>query len=100
MSPEVYAPLQGDPLSPMLFNAYIFNIMDYLTASSLYTIKLHLTETHGLLSADDLAMLAIHVSLPQMQKKLDRLAVYFDSLNLNINLDKTKFLIFLERSYR
>ena len=84
--------LQGDPLSPLLFNSYIYDIMDALNIPSCYPIKLHLTELNGLLFADDLVILAI--SKIQMQRKLEILNKYFSSLGLKINLSKTKCLIF------
>ena len=66
--------------------------MNCFNFPSIYPVKLHLSVINGLLFADDIVLLAI--SKIQMQRKLDLLYEYLSNLQLSINLDKTKFMVF------
>ena len=75
--------MQGDPLSSLLFNSYLYDI---------YPIKVNTQEISGFLFADDLVLLAI--SRIHIHRKINLLNVYLKKLNLKINIAKTKCIIF------
>ena len=84
--------LQGEPLSPALFNAYIFDIAEQLKENNVRPINLNVVELNMLLFADDIILVAdTKVSL---QQKINILQEYFRELKLSINLNKTKIVVF------
>ena len=82
---------QGDNLSPNLFKIFINDLPDYFSNSS-DPIIVNNQPVHCLLYADDVILLS--TSLLGLQTKLDRLKTYCNDWCLNININKTKVLIF------
>lgn len=84
---------QGCPLSPILFNLYvndIFELMNHNNDSNVYLNKDILI--NALMYADDLILLS---DTPEgLQKQIDKLSNYCDQWKLNINLKKTKIMVF------
>lgn len=74
--------LQGDPLSPLLFNIATADISEIITKEA---VKIYVY-------ADDLAISS--TSREELQETLDRLAVWARERDLKINLEKTVYLIF------
>ena len=84
---------QGCPLSPILFNLYvndIFRIMNLNNESEIFLNKE--VPINALMYADDLILLS--VTPEGLQKHIDKLSKYCDDWRLNINLKKTKIMIF------
>jgi hypothetical protein len=82
---------QGCVLSPTLFKLFINDIANIFD-NTCHPVKLHEEYLNCLLFADDLVLLAD--SKIGLQNALDRLSVYCKSWKLNINLEKTKTMIF------
>ena len=84
---------QGFPLSPILFNLYvndIFELMNKNNESNVYLNKD--VPINVLMYADDLIILSD--SPEGLQKQIDKLNTYCDKWKLNINIKKTKAMIF------
>ena len=82
----------GYSLSPLLFSLYIWDIEKTLQESN--TNGLAVTsrnQIHVLLFADDTVVVA--PTPKDLKKKIEILETYFDSLELRVNLDKTKVVI-------
>ena len=78
---------QGDCLSPiLLFSLYINDLPGKLSR------KKHMTDIDILLYADDLAMLAN--SREELKDKLNLLHLYCKDRNLNVNINKSKIMVF------
>lgn len=85
--------LQGDSLSPLLFALYISEIEKCLQESETDGIKINRDLViHLLLFADDTVVLAPYAGA--LKRKIKALEDYFDSLSLQVNLSKTKILVF------
>lgn len=82
---------QGDNLSPNLFKIFINDLPKYLLNSS-DPVFINNNPVHCLLYADDVILLS--TSLNGLQDKLNILKNYCDDWCLNINVKKTKALIF------
>ena len=80
---------QGCGLSPILFFIFVHYIPDFLSHEG---ITLHNSRIKFLQFADDLALLA--TTAKELQIALNDLANYCTINGLNINVDKTKVLIF------
>ena len=83
---------QGCNLSPLLFSLYISDLESYLATNTAGSIRLANRNAQLLLFADDLALLAD--SLKGLQDSIDRLVEFCKTWNLNINIDKTKVVVF------
>ena len=77
---------QGDSLSPILFSFYINDLPSKLSRVNTNT------DIDILLYADDLAILAS--SREELQHKLNVLRVYCKDRNLNVNVNKSKVMVF------
>ena len=83
---------QGHPLSPELFKVYFKKLSDLLNEALADCPTLSgLSVTH-LAWADDLVILALDQE--SLQKLLDIIATYCDDWGLEINISKTKFMVF------
>jgi hypothetical protein len=83
---------QGETLSPKLFTLFIEDIVKILYQSGVTSIKIGKAELDILLYADDMVLLAYNVF--DLQSKINVLCNYFKQNDLQINLSKTKCVIF------
>ena len=82
---------QGDNLSPNLFKIFLNDLPKYMDGS-IDSVTLNNHIIHCLMYADDLILLA---SSPNgLQSKLDILDKYCNDWCLNVNLSKTKVMVF------
>lgn len=79
---------QGCLLSPLLFSLYINDLHEYL-GGGIYIEELNI---RLLLYADDIVILAEEVEV--LQAMIDRLEKYCDDWNLEVNLTKSKIMVF------
>lgn len=88
--------LQGESASPQLFNLYIDGLIHDLYASGIPGVSLGSSNIHVLLFADDIVLLA---NTPdQLQKKIDVLSNSFKELGIQINISKTKVMVFTKQT--
>jgi hypothetical protein len=83
---------QGETLSPKLFTLFIEDIVKVLNDSGFTSIKIGKGEINILLYADDMVVIAYNVF--DLQNKINVLRRYFDENDLQINLSKTKIVVF------
>lgn len=84
---------QGEVLSPLFFSLYIADIEKILRNSGISGVKVSKQlDLQILLFADDMVVLA--ESEQQLQRKLNILREYFLSLDLKVNMSKTKVIVF------
>ncbi len=87
---------QGCCLSPTLFNIYINESADLLKQSDSPILQLLHTEVKYLLYADDLIILS---KTPEgLQNNLNILTKYCHDWNLEVNIPKTKIMIFQKKN--
>ena len=84
--------VQGCNLSPLFFSLFINDLESYLLTNTAGSITLANCKVQLLLFADDLALLAD--SIKGLQDSIDRLADFCKTWKLNINIDKTKVVVF------
>ena len=82
---------QGDVLSPNLFKIFINDLPDYLSETG-DSIFLNDLQIDCLMYADDVIL--ISQSASGLQNKIDKLQKFCNDWCLNININKTKVLIF------
>ncbi len=82
---------QGDSLSPLIFSLYIADIQEYITKFG-HGIEIMNIIIYLLCFADDMVLLANNEA--ELQKKIDKLQIYFHDLGLKVNLEKTKVMVF------
>ena len=83
---------QGDSLSPTLFNIFVDDIGKYFDTNLTSAVNLNGQKMNHLLYADDL--LLISESADGLQNSLDSLQKYSTEWKLDVNLKKTKIIIF------
>ena len=83
---------QGDSLSPTLFNIFLNDIGEQLNNENTYPLKLGQHNLNHLLFADDL--LLISETSSGLQNCLEQLGNYCNKWKLNVNINKTKAMIF------
>jgi len=83
---------QGDLLSPDLFNFYINDLNDYIEIGGFLFEGVWI---RILLYADDIVFVAENESI--LQKMINKLAVYCDTWDLKVNLEKSKIIVFRKR---
>ena len=84
---------QGCPLSPLLFNLYINDIFQLLDTSTCTPLLLNDSDqVNTLMYADDLVILG--KSEEELQTKLNQLSEYCKKWKLEINVGKTKCMVF------
>jgi len=85
--------LQGEVLFPLLFNLYISDIESVQKQADSIGVNInHLEQLHMLAYADDMVVLS--ESAHGLKKKIEALEVYFENLSLQVNIGKTKILVF------
>ena len=83
---------QGCNLSPLLFSLFINNLETYLTSNESGSFTLSSLQTHLLLFADDLMLLADSHS--GLQESMNRLNEFCKAWELHVNIEKTKVIVF------
>ena len=83
---------QGCNLSPMLFNLFIDDLVEYFQCAVTETVKLNEYSCTCLMYADDL--LLVSESWEGLCQTMDKLGNYCVQLKLNISSKKTKIMIF------
>ena len=83
---------QGCMLSPTLFNIYLSDLPEMLNIASTTEVMLRERPTNCLLYADDLVIFAR--SPEGLQRILNKLESFCEKVDLTVNLDKTKVMIF------
>ena len=84
--------LQGCQLSPLLFIIFINDLVEFLKIDGSESPCVMDQPVHALLFADDLVL--VSQTVVGLQLLLDRLALYCDHWNLEVNREKTKIVIF------
>ncbi|CAL8092827.1 unnamed protein product [Orchesella dallaii] len=84
--------LQGESLSPKLFTLFIDDIVDDIKLAGATPVRIEKFDVDMLLFADDIVLVAL--SSNDLQKKIDRINVYFQTNMLKVNLSKTKVIVF------
>lgn len=84
--------LQGESASPTIFNLFLEGIVNCISRQWIAGIRLLSITLHILLYADDMAILA--PSKETLQQKISIVASFLAERGLNINLDKSKVVIF------
>jgi len=87
--------LQGETVSPILWNLYLEDLIHELNKSDTLPVKLVGATLHALLYADDIILLAYTPG--ELQKKIDVLSAYLTDNGLKVNLSKTKYMVFSKR---
>jgi hypothetical protein len=90
--------LQGETVSPVLWNMYLEDLVKALDDSDTIPVRILDATIHALLYADDIILLAY--SPAELQKKINILNVYLKDNGLQVNLSKTKYMIFSKRADR
>jgi sorting nexin-29 len=91
--------LQGDPLSPTLFGVYIDCVIRHMQRVCRAQVPTIGAEAvHGLLYADDLALLSLDAASAQQQ--LDALAKFCRAYGLTVNVQKSAAVVFRGRLRR
>ena len=89
--------MQGNSLSPTLFNIYINQLAKTLDESSAPGLILNNAEIKCLLYADDLVLLSN--SKEGLQQLIDLLQEFCQTWALKVNMKKTKIMVFQKRSH-
>lgn len=84
--------LQGEPASSTLFNLFINGLASRLEKSKVSPVKIGSAKFHCLKFADDICLVAN--SSEDLQIKINIAAEFFQDRSLNVNIQKTKILIF------
>ena len=84
---------QGCPLSPLLFNLYVNDLLDTINKNSTEDVHLNpINKINALLYADDLVL--ISPTKDGLQRQIDTLHEYCKKWRLKINSTKTKSMVF------
>ena len=88
---------QGCIFSTILFNLYINKIAGIFDQNC-HPVKINNIESNCLLWADDLLLMS--ETEQGLQNAIDKMADFYSSLNLPINIKKTKIIIFNKRGLK
>ena len=83
---------QGCVLSPLLFNLYLSDLPAVFNDNDCSPVHVNSLSTNCLMFADDLVLLS--ETADGLQECINRLDAYCKKWSLNINLSKTKVIIF------
>ena len=83
---------QGDPLSTILFNLYINDLPNIFEGEDNYPISINNNNAICLKYADDLVLMS--TSKDVLQSCLEKLSIYCEKWKLELNIKKTKTVIF------
>ena len=83
---------QGDNLSPLLFNIYVNDLPEEIEKGSTHPVKLNMKNINSLMWADDIVLMS--ETKEGLQNCLNNLNTYCQKWKLEINLKKTKIMIF------
>ena len=95
---------EGDILSPILFSLYVNDLKSFLQQHNCQGVDIHYTNGNDimcylqmllLMYADDTVLFA--TTKPQLQNSLNKYANYCNKWKLNVNVDKSKIMIFGRR---
>lgn len=86
---------QGEPNSSLLFNYFIDGLARRLKMSGIMPVKVGKADFHLLLFPDDLVIVAN--SDHDLQRKIHVAAKFFEDRGLQVNIAKTKVVIFAKR---
>ena len=89
---------QGDGLSPVLFNIYVNDIDQIFDFSTTKPVSLQTTQFNCLMYADDLLLLS--ETEEGLQSCINSLENYCKIWKLQINIDKTKIMIFSNKKVK
>lgn len=84
--------LQGETMSPTLFNLFIDDLAETLDKSGTIAIRMGALRVHILLYADDQVLMA--TSPTELQKKIEIVSRDFKENDLVLNTEKTKIVVF------
>ena len=84
--------LQGETLSPTLFSLFLNDIVSQLDAEKLTGIQIGKLQVKLLLYADDKVLVASNA--PDLQRLINKMAAVFKEKELQVNLTKTKIVVF------
>ena len=85
--------IQGNPISPILFNIYINDLFSELEKCNKTPVTIDdKTNIHALMFADDLII--VSTTQKGLQDSLDKLCEYCRKWDLKVNLAKTKCVVF------
>jgi hypothetical protein len=87
--------LQGETVSPVLWDMYIEDLINKLDNSDTMPIRILGGKIHALLYVDDIVLLAYTPA--ELQRKIKVLQSHFKENELRINLGKTKYRIFWKK---
>ena len=88
---------QGCVFSPLLFNIFI-NKISNIFDESCAPVKVNNIDVNCLLWADDL--LLVSETATGLQNSVNKMGVFYDSLDLKVNLKKTQIIIFNKRGLK
>ena len=83
---------QGDNLSPLLFNIFINDLPETIKIGNTQPVQLHGVDINSILWADDIVL--ISETKDGLQKCINNLYNYCKEWTLEINIEKTKTIIF------
>ena len=83
---------QGCPLSAIFFNMYVNDIFEIVNNGNESDIILEGLKVNALMYADDLIILSD--TKERLQKQIDKIGIYCDKWKLEVNIKKTKIMIF------
>ncbi|XP_071123308.1 uncharacterized protein [Mytilus edulis] len=87
--------MQGESLSPFLYSLYINDIENELLSQGCQSYELKMLNLYLLMYADDTVLFSETVD--GLQKMIDSVDIYSREYDLDINLSKTKIVVFRNR---
>ena len=88
---------QGDVCSPLLFSLFINELALEITENGMHGVTFDLIELFILLFADDIVLMS--TTVVGLQRQLNNLFIATNRLELKVNMDKTKIIVFRKGGY-